>query len=87
MSLTAKLALSPVLVAQALRPRAKMPRLPEAAGARHGQGGRLAKGHQNQQAQAGPGSGHERENQRCGGEVGNHGQGQQTNSRIWAGQT
>lgn len=36
MSLTVKLALTPVLVAQALRTRAKLPRLPEAAGARRG---------------------------------------------------
>lgn len=36
MSLVAKLALSPLLVAQALRTRAKLPRLPEAAGPRHG---------------------------------------------------
>ncbi len=36
MSLTAKLVLSPVLVAQALRLRAKLPRLPEAEGDRHG---------------------------------------------------
>lgn len=36
MSLTAKLVLSPLLVAQALRTRAKLPRLPEAAGARSG---------------------------------------------------
>jgi len=40
MSLTVKLALSPVLVAQAVRTRAKMPRLPEPAGARHGTVGR-----------------------------------------------
>ena len=40
-SLALKLALSPLLVAQALRTRARVPRLPEAAGARegaHGQG-------------------------------------------------
>ncbi len=36
MSLTAKLVLSPLLVAQALRTRARLPRLPEAAGPRHG---------------------------------------------------
>ncbi len=36
MSLTAKLVLSPVLVAQALRLRAKLPRLPEAEGERQG---------------------------------------------------
>lgn len=36
MSLTAKLVLSPVLVAQALRLRARLPRLPEADGDRHG---------------------------------------------------
>jgi lysophospholipase L1-like esterase len=36
MSLTAKLVLSPLLVAQALRTRARIPRLPEAAGPRHG---------------------------------------------------
>jgi len=40
MSLTLKLALSPLLVAQALRTRAKVPRLPEAAGAREGVHGR-----------------------------------------------
>ena len=34
MSLALKLALSPLLVAQALRTRARVPRLPEAAGAR-----------------------------------------------------
>src|SRR5262245_30891338 len=42
MSLTLKLALSPLLVAQALHTRTRVPRLPEAAGARagvHGQGG------------------------------------------------
>lgn len=39
MSLTAKLVLSPLLVAQALRTRAKLPVLPEAAGERHGQAG------------------------------------------------
>ena len=36
MSLALKLALSPLLVAQALRTRARVPRLPEAAGARAG---------------------------------------------------
>lgn len=36
MSLTAKLVLSPLLVAQALRTRTRLPRLPEAAGERHG---------------------------------------------------
>ncbi len=36
MSLTLKLALSPLLVAQALRTRARVPRLPEASGARRG---------------------------------------------------
>ena len=36
MSLAAKLVLSPLLVAQALRTRSKLPRLPEAEGARHG---------------------------------------------------
>lgn len=40
MSLTAKLLLSPVLVAQALATRARMPRLPEAAGEREGEVGR-----------------------------------------------
>jgi len=40
MSLTLKLALSPLLVAQALRTRARVPRLPEAAGARCGVHGR-----------------------------------------------
>jgi lysophospholipase L1-like esterase len=40
MSLTAKLVLSPVLVAQALLTRARLPRLPEAAGAREGAVGR-----------------------------------------------
>jgi lysophospholipase L1-like esterase len=40
MSLTAKLVLSPVLVAQALITRARLPRLPEAAGAREGAVGR-----------------------------------------------
>jgi lysophospholipase L1-like esterase len=40
MSLTVKLALSPVLVAQALRTRAVLPRLPEAAGERAGVAGR-----------------------------------------------
>lgn len=39
MSLTAKLALSPLLAAQAVLTRARMPRLPEAAGARRGQVG------------------------------------------------
>jgi lysophospholipase L1-like esterase len=39
MSLTAKLVLSPLLVAQALRTRAKLPVLPEAAGERHGEAG------------------------------------------------
>jgi enoyl-CoA hydratase/carnithine racemase len=45
MSLTVKLALSPLLVAQALLTRTRMPRLPEAAGARAGEvgeGGRCA---------------------------------------------
>jgi hypothetical protein len=36
MSLTLKLALSPLLVAQALRTRSRVPRLPEASGARRG---------------------------------------------------
>jgi GDSL-like Lipase/Acylhydrolase family len=36
MSLAAKLMLSPLLVAQALRTRARLPRLPEAKGRRHG---------------------------------------------------
>ena len=36
MSLTAKLMLSPVLVAQAIATRARLPRLPEPAGERHG---------------------------------------------------
>lgn len=36
MSLTAKLVLSPLLVAQAMRLRARLPRLPEADGERHG---------------------------------------------------
>jgi lysophospholipase L1-like esterase len=36
MSLTLKLALSPLLVAQAMRARSRTPRLPEAAGDRHG---------------------------------------------------
>jgi len=36
MSLTVKLMLSPLLVAQALRTRARLPRLPEATGRRHG---------------------------------------------------
>ena len=40
MSLTAKLLLSPVLVAQALATRARLPRLPEAAGQREGETGR-----------------------------------------------
>ena len=40
MSLTAKLLLSPLLVAQAMVTRARMPRLPEAAGAREGMVGR-----------------------------------------------
>jgi lysophospholipase L1-like esterase len=40
MSLTAKLLLSPVLVAQAMATRARMPRLPEPAGAREGEVGR-----------------------------------------------
>jgi lysophospholipase L1-like esterase len=40
MSLAAKLLLSPVLVAQALVTRARLPRLPEAAGARAGEVGR-----------------------------------------------
>jgi lysophospholipase L1-like esterase len=40
MSLAAKLMLSPVLVAQALATRARLPRLPEAAGAREGAVGR-----------------------------------------------
>jgi lysophospholipase L1-like esterase len=39
MSLAAKLLLSPVLVAQALATRARLPRLPEAAGAREGEVG------------------------------------------------
>jgi lysophospholipase L1-like esterase len=39
MSLTAKLLLSPLLVAQAMATRARMPRLPEAAGARKGEVG------------------------------------------------
>jgi lysophospholipase L1-like esterase len=38
-SLTAKLLLSPLLVAQALRTRATLPRLPEAAGERQGEAG------------------------------------------------
>jgi lysophospholipase L1-like esterase len=38
-SLTAKLVLSPLLVAQALRTRSKLPVLPEAAGERHGEAG------------------------------------------------
>lgn len=40
MSLTIKLVLSPLLVAQAVRTRAKLPRLPEAAGERQGRVGR-----------------------------------------------
>lgn len=40
MSLTAKLLLSPLLVAQALAARARTPRLPEAAGEREGEVGR-----------------------------------------------
>jgi len=40
MSLTLKLVLSPLLVAQAFRTRARLPRLPEAAGERHGVVGR-----------------------------------------------
>jgi len=40
MSLTAKLLLSPVLVAQALLTRGRLPRLPEAEGAREGEVGR-----------------------------------------------
>lgn len=40
MSLAAKLLLSPMLVAQAMATRARMPRLPEAAGARDGEVGR-----------------------------------------------
>ena len=40
MSLTAKLLLSPLLVAQALATRVRMPRLPEAAGPREGETGR-----------------------------------------------
>jgi hypothetical protein len=39
MSLTLKLALSPLLVAQALRTRARVPRLPEAVGPREGVAG------------------------------------------------
>jgi lysophospholipase L1-like esterase len=42
MSLALKLALSPLLVAQALRMRSRVPRLPEAAGAREGVHGRGA---------------------------------------------
>ncbi len=42
MSLTAKLALSPLLVAQSLRLRARMPRLPEATGPRSGVRGKGA---------------------------------------------
>jgi lysophospholipase L1-like esterase len=41
-SLALKLALSPLLVAQALRTRARVPRLPEAAGARDGTHGQCA---------------------------------------------
>jgi lysophospholipase L1-like esterase len=40
MSLSLKLALAPLLVAQAVATRARLPRLPEAAGAREGQVGR-----------------------------------------------
>ncbi|MCU0969805.1 MAG: SGNH/GDSL hydrolase family protein [Rubrivivax sp.] len=40
MSLVVKVALTPVLVAQALRTRARLPRLPEAEGRRHGVVGR-----------------------------------------------
>ena len=40
MSLTAKLMLSPVLVAQAIATRARAPRLPEPVGQRHGAAGR-----------------------------------------------
>jgi len=40
MSLTVKLMLSPLLVAQAVVTRARMPRLPEAGGARRGEAGR-----------------------------------------------
>ncbi|MDO9092002.1 MAG: SGNH/GDSL hydrolase family protein [Rubrivivax sp.] len=40
MSLTAKLMLSPVLVAQAIATRARLPRLPEPEGQRHGVAGR-----------------------------------------------
>ncbi|HSW24410.1 MAG TPA: hypothetical protein VLJ62_16725 [Burkholderiaceae bacterium] len=42
MSLALKLALSPLLVAQALHARARVPRLPEAVGAREGVAGRGA---------------------------------------------
>ncbi|HEY6356566.1 MAG TPA: SGNH/GDSL hydrolase family protein, partial [Burkholderiaceae bacterium] len=42
MSLALKLALSPLLVAQALHTRSRVPRLPEAAGARAGVAGRGA---------------------------------------------
>ena len=42
MSLTLKLALSPLLVAQALHTRSRVPKLPEAAGAREGMHGRGA---------------------------------------------
>jgi lysophospholipase L1-like esterase len=40
MSLTLKIALSPLLVAQAVRTRARLPRLPEPRGERHGSVGR-----------------------------------------------
>ena len=40
MSLTAKLVLSPVLVAQAIATRARLPRLPEPEGNRHGVAGK-----------------------------------------------
>ena len=40
MSLTAKLVLSPVLVAQAIATRARLPRLPEPEGSRHGVAGK-----------------------------------------------
>jgi lysophospholipase L1-like esterase len=39
MSLTLKLVLTPLLIAQAMRTRARLPRLPEAEGERHGQVG------------------------------------------------
>ena len=39
MSLTLKLALGPLLVAQAVATRARLPRLPEAGGARRGETG------------------------------------------------